>query len=111
MAFLDMYTKCYNPVFLGEKNRQIILALKTGKKQVEDRLGKSEKKVKDLETDLKEVREKKEGARKALEEERQGWEDAIKVMIEAKNIRFKLKKKKACQWHWGCQGWGQVCQN
>lgn len=88
-----MYTKCYNPAFLGEKNRQIIFTLKTWKKQVEDRLRKSEKKVKNLEANLKEVREKEEGSQNTLEEECQSWEDSIKATIEAQNICFKLEKK------------------
>lgn len=93
MAFLDMYTKCYNPVFLGEKNRQIIIVLKTGKKQAEDRHRESKKKVKELKVDLKERRKKEKGARNALEEECQIWEDAIRATIEAENICFKLEKK------------------
>lgn len=83
MDFLDMYTKCYNPVFLGENNRKIILTLKFGKKQVEDRLGEIEKKVKDLEGELKEVKEKEEGAQNALEEEHQNKKAAIQATVEA----------------------------
>lgn len=90
---MNMYVKCYSPIFNGENTRRAFLNLKTAKEKVDSDLEQAKKKINYLESELREAKKKEKANQNTLKEETKNKEASIQATIDAKNICFQREQK------------------
>lgn len=87
---MDMFIKCYMPIYEGKKSRVALLTLKVARDRSESVWKTAKKKVQELEAELKKVKDESE---KALRDTKISEEAAVKVIQDFLEIKQQLLER------------------